>query len=181
MTGYTLGVDIGTYETKGVLVADGGRIVAQASRPHQMIVPRPGWAEHRAEQDWWGDFVFVTRALLDDSGVPPGDIRAVATSAIGPCMLPVDSKGKPLMNGVLYGVDTRAQAEIDLLNAAIGADKILNRCGNALTSQSVGPKILWLRRNHPDLWARTATIMTSTTGPVGADCHHHDLDHLSDL
>ena len=163
MTGYTLGVDIGTYETKGVLVADGGRIVAQASRPHQMIVPRPGWAEHRAEQDWWGDFVFVTRALLDDSGVPPGDIRAVATSAIGPCMLPVDSKGKPLMNGVLYGVDTRAQAEIDLLNAAIGADKILNRCGNALTSQSVGPKILWLRRNHPDLWARTATIMTSTT------------------
>ena len=163
MTGYTLGIDIGTYETKGVLVADGGRIVAQASRPHQMIVPRPGWAEHRAEQDWWGDFVIVTKALLDDSGVRPGDIRAVATSAIGPCMLPVDAAGTPLMNGVLYGVDTRAQAEIDLLNAAIGADKILARCGNALTSQSVGPKILWLRRNHPDLWARTAKVMTATT------------------
>lgn len=163
MTAYTLGIDIGTFETKGVLVADGGRIVAQAARTHQMIVPRPGWAEHRAEQDWWGDFVFVTKALLDDSGVRPGDIRAVAASAIGPCMLPVDSAGKPLMNGVLYGVDTRAQAEIDLLNAAIGPDTILSRCGNALTSQSVGPKILWLRRNRPDLWARTATIMTATT------------------
>ena len=160
---HTLGIDIGTYETKGVLVADGGRIVAQASRPHQMIVPRPGWAEHRAEEDWWGDFVFVTRALLDDSGVRPTDIRAVAASAIGPCMLPVDRTGQPLMNGVLYGVDTRAQAEIDLLNAQIGPDTILSRCGNALTSQSVGPKILWLKRTHPDLWDHTATIMTSTT------------------
>jgi xylulokinase len=67
------------------------------------------------------------------------------------------------MNAVLYGVDTRAQAEIDLLDAAIGRDVILARCGNALTSQAVGPKILWLRRNRPDLWARTARVMTSTS------------------
>ena len=163
MTGYTLGIDIGTFESKGVLVADGGRIVAQANRPHQMIVPRPGWAEHRAEQDWWGDFVFITKALLAESGISPAAIRAVASSAIGPCMLPVDAAGTPLMNGVLYGVDTRAQVEIDLLNADIGVDTILSRCGNALTSQAVGPKILWLRRNHPDLWARTAKVMTATT------------------
>ncbi len=160
---YTLGVDIGTYETKGVLVDSAGQIVAQAARAHKMIVPRAGWAEHRAEQDWWGDFVFVTRAILANSGVDPAAIRAVATSAIGPCMLPVDVAGTPLMNGVLYGVDTRAQTEIDDLNASIGADVILARCGNALTSQSVGPKILWLRRNHPDLWAKTAAILTSTS------------------
>ena len=160
---YTLGIDIGTFESKGVLVAKGGRIVAQASHAHQLIVPRPGWAEHRAEQDWWGDFVFITKALLSDSGVRPANIRAVACSAIGPCMLPVDAAGKPLMNGVLYGVDTRAQAEIELLNDQIGPDLILGRCGNALTSQSVGPKILWLRRNHPDLWARTAKVMTATS------------------
>ena len=39
---YTLGVDIGTFESKGVLVDYSGRIVAQAARAHQMIVPRPG-------------------------------------------------------------------------------------------------------------------------------------------
>ena len=160
---YTLGVDIGTYETKGVLVDEGGLIIAQAARAHKMIVPQAGWAEHRAEADWWGDFVFVTRAILAQSGIDPKDIRAVATSAIGPCMLPVGSDGKPLMNGVLYGVDTRAQTEIDDLNATIGADVILARCGNALTSQSVGPKILWLQRNHPDLWEKTAAILTSTS------------------
>ncbi len=160
---YFLGVDIGTFESKGVLVDGNGTIIAQTSRPHQMLVPRPGWAEHRAEEDWWGDFVTITKALLSQSGIDPHDIAAIATSAIGPCMLPVDANGTPLMNGVLYGVDTRAQIEIDLLNAEIGPDTILARCGNALTSQSVGPKILWLKRNHPDIWAKTARILTSTS------------------
>ncbi|MDP2122730.1 MAG: FGGY-family carbohydrate kinase [Hoeflea sp.] len=160
---YTLGVDIGTFESKGVLVEDGGRIVAQAARPHELIVPRPGWAEHRAEEDWWGDFVYITKKLIADSGVDPSEIRAVAASAIGPCMLPVDASGVPLINAVLYGVDTRAAREIDDLNAEIGKDTILKRCGNALTSQSVGPKILWFKRNHPELWAKTAKILNSTS------------------
>ena len=160
---YTLGIDIGTFESKGVLVDGAGRIVAQASRPHKMLVPRPGWAEHRADEDWWGDFVHITRALLAESGVDPKAIVAIAASAIGPCMLPVDAAGKPLMNGVLYGVDTRASAEIDDLTTRIGADRIMATCGNALTSQSVGPKILWLKNNHPDLYARTAKVLNSTS------------------
>ena len=161
--GYTLGIDIGTFYSKGVLVDDHGRIAAQAERAHKMIVPRPGWAEHRAEQDWWGDFVWLARRLLAESGVDPKAIRAVAASAIGPCMLPVDQSGAPLMNAVLYGVDTRASAEIAELNTRIGTAAILTRCGNALTSQSVGPKILGLARNHPDIGAKTATVLTSTS------------------
>jgi xylulokinase len=155
----TLGVDIGTFESKGVLVED-GRILAQASRPHRMIVPQPGWAEHRADEDWWGDFVVITRALLAESGVAPEQVAGVAASAIGPCMLPVDADGRPLMNAGLYGVDTRASAEIAELNDRLGTEAILARGGNALTSQSVGPKILWLRRNRPDLWAKTAKIVS---------------------
>jgi len=49
------------------------------------------------------------------------------------------------------------------LNAEIGVETILQRCGNALTSQAVGPKILWLRRQRPELWAKTDKIVTSTT------------------
>ena len=98
---YTLGVDIGTFESKGVLVDSSGAIVAQATNPHEMLVPQPGWAEHRADEDWWGDFVRITRKLLATSGVPAEQIGAVACSAIGPCMLPVDAGGAPLMNGVI--------------------------------------------------------------------------------
>ncbi len=174
-----LGIDIGTYESKGVLTDGAGRIIAQAARPHRMIVPRPGWAEHRAEEDWWGDFAALSQELIARSGVAPGSIAAVAASAIGPCMLPVDAGGVPLMNGVLYGVDTRAQAEIDLLNAEIGADVILSRCGNALTSQAVGPKILWLKRNHPELWARTARVMSSTSFIVERLTGNCVVDHYT--
>jgi xylulokinase len=176
---HTLGVDIGTFETKGVLVDEQGRIVAQASRPHKMLVPEPGWAEHRPDEDWWGDFVFVTRQLLAESKVDPKSIRAVAASAIGPCMLPVDHAGRALMNGVLYGVDTRAHREIDDLNRLIGEDVILGRGGNALTSQSVGPKILWVKNHRPDIFARTATFMTSTSYLVMRLTGRRVIDHYT--
>lgn len=175
----TLGIDIGTFESKGVLVDGAGTIVAQAAYPHEMIVPRPGRAEHRAEEDWWGDTVRLCRALLADSGVAAEEIKAMAVSAIGPCMLPVDAEGAPLMNGVLYGVDTRAEAEIAELTDRIGAETILDRCGNALTSQSVGPKILWLKRNHPEVFERAAKILTSTSYIVECLTGECVIDHYT--
>lgn len=176
---HTLGIDIGTFESKGVIVDGAGQIVASASRPHKMIVPRAGWAEHRAEEDWWGDFVFLCRALLAQSGLEASQIKAVAASAIGPCMLPVDADGAPLMNGVLYGVDTRATDQIAALNARIGEDVILRRCGNALTSQQVGPKILWLKETHPDLYARTAKVLTSTSYLTWKLTGEYVIDHYT--
>ena len=145
----TLGIDIGTYELKGVLVDSDGHVLASAARPHELIVPRAGWAEHRAEQDWWGDFVWLSRKLLADSGLHASDVKAVGASAIGPCMLPVDADGAPLMNAVLYGVDTRAAREIDDLTASLGADRssrtaatrslrkpsVRRSCGSSATGQ----------------------------------------------
>jgi xylulokinase len=176
---YTLGVDIGTYQTKGVLVDAEGRVAAEAFHDHDLIVPRPGWAEHRAEQDWWGDFVHVTRALLSQVAGGGAAVRAVACSAIGPCLLPVDGAGAPLTNGILYGIDTRAAAEVEEMTAAIGAEVVLDRCGNALTSQSVGPKILWLRRNRPDVFDAAARFLTSTSFIVHRLTGAHVIDHYT--
>lgn len=176
---YTLGIDIGTYETKGVLVDEAGVIHTQAARGHKMLVPQPGWAEHRAEQDWWGDFVNVCQAILRDSGIDPKEIKAVACSAIGPCMLPVDSKGAPLMNGVLYGVDGRAEDEVRELTDRIGEDVIIAHCGNALTSQSVGPKILWLKHKRPEIYAQTVHILTSTSFLVQRLTDQVVIDHYT--
>ena len=94
-------------------------------------------------------------------------------------MLPVDAEGEPLMNGVLYGVDTRAAQEIAELTARIGEDVLLARCGNALTSQSVGPKILWLKRNRPEIYAKTAKILTSTTYISHKLTGAYVIDHYS--
>ncbi|RMF35523.1 MAG: carbohydrate kinase [Alphaproteobacteria bacterium] len=156
-----LGIDVGTFQSKGVLAGADGTILAQAVRSHEMLVPQPGWAEHRPEEDWWGEVASIAQELL--AGRDPAVVRAVGLSAIGPCMLPVDAENRPLMNGVLYGVDTRAAAEIEELTSRIGAETILQTGGNALTSQSVGPKILWLRRNRPEIFARTRRIHSSTS------------------
>jgi xylulokinase len=174
-----LGIDIGTFESKGVVADESGRVVAMAVKPHKMIVPEPGFAEHRPIEDWWDDVTHISRKLLAESGLPASAIKAMGTSAIGPCMLAVDREGEPLMNAVLYGVDARAHREIEELTAAIGTNVLVERCGNALTTQSVGPKILWLKRNRPDIFTRTARIHTSTSFLVERLTGRFVLDHFT--
>jgi xylulokinase len=174
-----LGIDIGTYESKAALVDSEGTVIASAAHPHKMHIPQAGWAEHDAEQDWWGDFKRLSRKVIADSKVDPRDIKAVGASAIGPCMLPVDHDGAPLMNGVLYGVDTRSTDEITDLNQKIGEDRILEIAGNALTSQAVGPKILWLRNNRPDLYQKASKFINSTTYITWKLTGKYVLDHYS--
>jgi xylulokinase len=174
-----LGIDIGTYESKGVLVDAEGHVVASTARSHRMLVPQAGWAEHRAEEDWWADLTSISRELVGSSSLSPRDVKAVGVSGIGPCVLPVDAAGAPLSNAILYGVDTRAATEIDDLNAAIGKDVIFARCGNALTSQSTGPKILWLKRHRPDVFARAYKFLTSTSFLVQRLTGHFVVDHYT--
>ena len=174
-----IGIDVGTYETKGVLVNLSGDIIHQASRKHEMIVPQSGWAEHRPNEDWWGDFKYVSKKLNNESKCNPKSISAVSASTIGPCMLPVDKEGEPLMNGVLYGVDTRAHKEIEYLNSSIGEEKIMNFNGNVLTSQQVGPKILWLKNNRPEIYSKTAKIVNGTGFINYKLTGNYTIDHFS--
>lgn len=155
-----LGIDIGTASAKGVLCTPEGEVVASATVAHETSFPRPGWAEHDADAIWWGEFVQLCRILLSGR-YGPDDVGAVGVSAIGPCMVPVDASGRPLRPGVLYGIDRRATAEIDLLHERCDADAILAMGGAPLTTQAVGPKIRWLREHEPERYARTAMIQSS--------------------
>jgi xylulokinase len=163
VSGLLLGVDVGTQSTKGVLVTPDGTVVKSHTVAHGMSVPQPGWAEQDADKIWWADTVAVCRALLDGAPYSGADVTAAAFSAIGPCLLPLDSADRPLRPGILYGVDARASEEIDLLNRQIGAERILEHSGMALTSQAIGPKILWLKRHEPEVWARTAHLTTASS------------------
>lgn len=167
MSQLLLGIDVGTYSSKGVLVEPDGTVLASHVVPHDMEIPHPGWAEQDADAVWWHDVVQICRTLLDGSPYSGDDVGGVAVSAIGPCMLPLDRAGRPLRPGILYGVDTRASAEIDQLNAALGEDAIYAFSGMALSSQAVGPKILWMQRNEPALWERVAHITTASSYLVG--------------
>ena len=158
--GYLLGVDIGTYSSKGVLTDTEGVMAASHTVPHEMSMPAPGHFEHDADGVWWHDFVEIVRELLSQSGVDPKRILGIGTSAIGPCVLPVDENGKPLRPGILYGIDSRASEEIEYLNVAVGKEAILQKSGTNLDSQSTGPKILWIRNNEPKVYEKTKYFLT---------------------
>ena len=177
MTGeLLLGIDVGTGSSKAVLTDLAGEIVSSATIAHGMEIPQPGWAEQDADAVWWHDVVALCRKLLGEGGVRAEDVAGVAVSAIGPCLLPIDEHGRPLRKGILYGVDVRAADEIDELTEAIGADETLAFSKMAFTSQAIGPKILWLRRHEPDVWARTARLETASSYLVHRLTGEHVID-----
>ncbi|HEY0495116.1 MAG TPA: FGGY-family carbohydrate kinase [Kutzneria sp.] len=172
-----VGIDIGTSASKGVLVATDGTVRHRASRPHAVSTPAPGWFEHDAEAVWWRDFVDIARELVAAAAGAPLD--GLAVSGIGPCLLPCSSLGEPLRPAILYGVDTRATAEISQLTDLFGGDEILRRGGSPLTSQAVGPKLRWLAVNEPHVWARTRMLLMASSFLVHRLTGRYVLDHHS--
>lgn len=175
-----LGIDIGTSSSKGCLVDTTGTVVASAERQHSTSTPRPGWFEHDAETVWWHDVVELCREL---TGHAPGTRApapaAVCLSGIGPCLLPTDERDHPLRPAILYGVDTRATAEIEELTTRFSPKRLLARGGSPLTSQAIGPKLRWLQRHEPDVWDRCRRFYMAHTFAVRRLTGTYVLDHPS--
>ncbi|MCP2258916.1 xylulokinase [Streptoalloteichus tenebrarius] len=172
-----LGVDIGTSSSKGVLTSEDGRVLHQVERRHAVSSPRPGWVEHDAEAVWWGDFVALARELAVAADGRP--LAALAVSGIGPCVLPADEEGRPLRAAILYGVDTRATAQIAELTAELGAEAVLRRCGSPLTTQAVGPKLRWLAEHEPEVARRSRRLLMASSYLVHRLTGRYVLDHHS--
>lgn len=170
-----LAVDIGTSSSKGVLVAMDGRLLRSAVRPHSVLRPAPGQVEMDAEV-WWQEFIGISRELTAGSPVRVG---AVGVSGMGPCVLLTDSDGRPLRNAILYGIDTRATEQIEALNRRFGAEDILARCGSALSTQAVGPKLAWLAENEPELYAKARMLFMPSSWLAYRLTGEYVLDHHS--
>lgn len=159
---YLMGVDIGTTTSKGVIATPEGKIVASAGFEHDISRPHSDWAEHDADQVWWGDFVRVCRMLLEKSQVDPKSIAAVSCSTMYPTLVPVGRDGRPLRAGILYGIDRRALKEIEILRERLGEEYCLRTSGNGLSTQSIAPKILWIKNNEPDVFAATHKYLNAS-------------------
>lgn len=172
-----LGVDIGTASSKGVLVDESGALLASAARSHETLSPQPGWFEHDADGVWWTEFRDLVRELL--AAQPERGVDAVAVSGIGPCVLIADEAGQPLRAAILYGIDRRAEREIDELSDQLGAEAVLRRGGNRLSTQAVGPKLLWLARHEPATWARARRWYGASSFLVGRLTGEYVMDHYT--
>lgn len=172
-----LGVDIGTTSSKAVLVDESGEILASAVRPHETPSPHPGWFEHDAEGLWWAEFRGLVRDLL--ARRPGQRVEAVAASGIGPCALVADGAGRPLRAAILYGIDRRAEREIGELTDELGAGVLLQRTGNRLTTQAVGPKLRWIARHDPAAWSQARRWYGASSFLAGRLTGEYIMDHYT--
>ena len=176
MTELLLGIDIGTSSSKGVVSDSLGNVIASSSVEHELLLPSPGYAEHDPINTWWHDF----RVIVDDLVIRPSrKISAIAISGIGPCVLPTDQDGTPLRNAILYGIDTRAREEIKELTEKYGEANVLEKCGSPITTQAVGPKLLWIANNEPEIWQKTKRIFMAHTYLTFKLTGEYILDHHS--
>jgi xylulokinase len=159
---YLLGIDIGTLGSKGIIVDYELNVVATQFIEHGLLIPKPGWAEQEADKIWWGDFRKLSKVLLKEAAIDPKDIAGIGVSALFADMLPLDKEGRSLRPGILYGIDTRASKEIKWIEEQIDKERIFDVCGNMLTSQSVGPKILWFKEHEPNKFKKTHKILSAT-------------------
>ncbi|WP_431945091.1 FGGY-family carbohydrate kinase [Actinacidiphila sp. bgisy167] len=197
-----LGVDIGTSSSKGVLVDASGTVIATAVRAHTVSRPRPGHVEMDPEV-WWREFRDITRELLSGhlggpdakggagpasgasggsspTGVGvgrPGPVAAVGISGMGPCVALADGASRPLRPAVLYGVDTRAVAQIARLDAELGRPAVLDRCGSVLSTQAVGPKVAWVAEHEPEVFAAARRLFMPSSFLVHRLTGAYVLDH----
>jgi len=149
-------VDAGTTSARAVAFDLQGRQVGEARRPYRISSPRPGWAEQDAH-DWAESAVAALRTLAARAAVA-GRIRAIGLTGQCPSMVPVDENCVPLRPGMLYR-DNRAVAEAAEMRARIGDQAMHRRTGHVAEAFHVGPKVLWLRRNEPGVFARTRLIL----------------------
>jgi len=172
----TLGVDVGTSSTKGVLVAEDGEILATAVRAHEVSRPHTGWVEMDAHI-WWDEFVSISREL--SAAAPDAEVAAVGVSGMGPCVLLVDEQGEPVRPAILYGVDTRAAAQISSMTHALGDAEITAVGGSVLTSQAAGPKLAWVAEEEPESWARAKRLFMPASWLAYKLTGAYVLDHQS--
>lgn len=157
-----LGVDIGTNESKGVLIDGSFRPIASFSVPHAMENPQPNYFEMDAEI-WWSDFCRICRGLMEQAGVGPEQIAGVGTSVMGCDCIPVDKSCRPLRKAILYGIDARSGPQIDALIRELGEDGAIAMFGHIPRSDDIATKILWIKDNEPEVYANTYQFLTGSS------------------
>lgn len=155
---YVIGVDIGTQSTKALLMSTDGSIIAQASAAYQVDQPRPMWAEQWP--DVWLEAVYeATATAVARSKVPAGEIRAICVSSLyGGSGIPVDNDIKPL-HPCLIWMDRRANDEAEWVRQNLDLEQLQRITGNGVDSYYGFTKMLWLKHNRPEVWARTRYLL----------------------
>lgn len=152
---YYIGIDLGTSAVKMLLMDEAGGIANIVSREYPLSFPHPGWSEQNPD-DWWAAVCDGIPALLD--GFDAAQVCGIGVGGQMHGLVVLDKNDTVLRPCILWN-DSRTQKQVDYLNDSIGTE-LLNRCtANIAFAGFTAPKLLWMRANEPDRFARIAKIM----------------------
>jgi xylulokinase len=157
---YILTVDVGTSSTKTSLWTEAGQLVAHAASNYDLRRPKPLWAEIDGDT-WWQAVCETIRTVLATSGVDPGSIAGVGVDGVGWTLIPVDRAGNPLHPAMIW-MDRRAEGEMSWLKSLPEAEALVNLNANPLDAAYITPKLLWLKRNHLDIFQSAHKFLEAT-------------------
>lgn len=150
-----LSVDLGTTSIKQAVINTKGHIVAQTMREYTLETPHASYTECD-ENTYWNAFTDGLRELLGDPGVEAQAIRALGISAQGETLFFLDKEGQPLRKAIVW-MDNRAVEESEILRGQFGDELCYQITGQvSFDSCWPAPKILWVKRNEPEIFCRTA-------------------------
>lgn len=181
-----LAIDQGTSGCKITVFDLDGRVIADKTKTYAMRYPD----EYSAEQDsseWWQAVVDGIAELLSESGIDPDEILGIGVDGTSWACIPIDRDGEALFP-VMTWLDRRAVAEAEWMKETVGEKKLIETSGNPVDASYITPKILWLKKHHPEIYGRTykflqsnAFIVYRLTGAVSQDYSQGYGFHFFDM
>jgi len=150
-----VGLDVGTSGSRAVLYDTSGQEVATTNYGYPLETPRPGWAEQNPDLIWER----IVQTLADLSKLVPAGARieGLGLSSICHSLLGVDRDNRPVTPSIIWA-DLRAHRQVDELRARLDARAIYESTGCPMHPMYLPGKILWLKDEQPDRFAKVATF-----------------------
>ncbi|MDR1018239.1 MAG: carbohydrate kinase [Lachnospiraceae bacterium] len=159
---YVIGMDIGTTNIKAIIVSGDGNVVAEESRPNKSFTLKGTNVEQDAVL-WWDISKDIFNSLIKSVGSSiANNIKGISISSHTVSMLPVDENGNPLRNAIIHQ-DNRSVEELEYIVDKIGFDRFVNIVGGQPAVAFLPNKILWYKKNEPDLFKKTKSFLQASS------------------
>ena len=150
-----IGIDLGTSACKLLLVDEAGQVKNEVTKDYPLSFPKPSWSEQEPAH-WWNAVLTGVPDLLE--GFDTNEVKGIGTGGQMHGLVALDGAGKVLRPAILWN-DGRTAKEVAYLNETVGKDKLSRYTANIAFAGFTAPKLLWMKANEPELFAKIEKIM----------------------
>ena len=150
-----IGIDLGTSAAKLLLVDEKGQIIRAVTKEYPLRFPHLGWSE-QDPADWWKAVQHGILQLTEH--VDKSEIRGIGCGGQMHGLVALDENDAVIRPAILWN-DGRTAEETEWLNTAVGREKLSKLTANIAFAGFTAPKLLWMKKNEPENFARIKKIM----------------------